>query len=199
MIIALVVLVSPSGLLNQNNFLGFSFNWTMPSPATNCAPYVNATYQYTITQCASYPSGEQVNPFGIAVDVVYWLALIDLIIWGSTYCAITQRRRRRRMMTSLSNWLWVIVASCYFASILVYSYPVSYLTDSYQGFPVSPWKYLALPVCTQYPGSWCYGIQSDLLLLDFFFWVGVPLLSAFAVGVIISRRQTSVSFRQSAT
>jgi hypothetical protein len=190
--LALVAFVSVSGLLNQqqHNFLGFPFAWTMPAYVTHCGPNVNATYQYTITQCQSYPSGEQVNSFGVLLDVVYWLSLVEFVLWGSTYVTFTKRRTGRIMM-SLTNWLWVIVASCYSASILTYLFSISYLSSqfTYQGFPISPWKYLGLPICTQNPGSWCYGIQTDLLLLDFFFWVGVYLLAIFVLDVVFSSRQ----------
>jgi hypothetical protein len=182
LLISFVASFVVAGIANLHSSLGFPYGWTAPVYSTHCGYGLNSTFPGSY-QCFTRQSGVAIDPIGIGLDVAVWISIVELILWGSLFLLPTRDK------IGASNWLWAIVGSSYSASILIglfsIFFPISMPPPN--GFPLSPWKYLSLSICTQYPGSWCYGLQSDVLLLDFAFWVGVSLLCIIVATVTLNK------------
>ena len=176
--IALVFSTVAAGLTNLGDYLGFPYDWTNPVYSNHCGYGLNSTSPGSY-QCFTTRSGITINLVGVGLDIALWLSIVELILWGSLF--LTSHMASK-------NWVWILVASCYSGSILVTSFSIFLSTYPPTGYPISPWKNLMLSICTSYPGSWCYGVQSDLLLIDFMFWVAVSLLSIILVGARFNKK-----------
>lgn len=179
-LMALAFSVVASGLTDLGGYLGFPYDWTRAVYSSHCGYGLNNTSPSSY-QCFTRQSGITINPSGVGLDIAIWLSIVELILWGSLFFT---------SHIASKNCMWILVASGYSGSILVSLFSI--FLNPPTGYPISPWRNLMLSICTQYTGSWCYGLQSNVLLIDFVFWVALSFLSIILVGSVFNKKYLTV-------
>ncbi|HKW05070.1 MAG TPA: hypothetical protein VJN71_07220 [Nitrososphaerales archaeon] len=129
-LISSAVLVALTGSNSSSANPGFPYSWAIPVYSTHCGNGLNSTYPGSY-QCYTRQSGNAPNSIGIGLDIVLWIAIVELIVFGSWLW-------RANLKLRLSGWLWVLVASCYSAAIMINIFSIYSYSFPPVGYPISP-------------------------------------------------------------